>query len=230
MQSDEDQATIDLEPSRFDSSMAPKINETIAHFSTLEAEKKRVNTRQFKSRAAETKHESELDGDNRPRKKSKRDDPDIGIMSLPSDEQPRQIARQRQDNSEERKDRPSRRDRNREKKTLKTVGKKDSGMGRTESELSPTRRRSIRPLSSNHSRSNYEYRPQSSSSKGFGQRQRTFVKASESELDSLNMQTRRIQTKVLDRLSPRDKEMSDREGRHQKRGSVEENDEGDGMN
>lgn len=72
--------------------------------------------------------------------------------------------------------------------------------------------------------------PQSSSSKGFGQRQRTFVKAIEFELDSVNTQTRRVQTKILDRLSPRDKEMSDREGRHQKKGSVEENGEGDGMN
>ena len=34
-------------------------------------------------------HESELDGDNRPRKKSMKDDPEIGIISLPSDEQPR---------------------------------------------------------------------------------------------------------------------------------------------
>ena len=177
-----------------------------------------------------------------------KDDPEIGIISLPSDEQPRQIARQRQDNSEERKDRPNRRERNREKKSLKTSGKKDSGMGRTESELSPPRRRSIRPLSSNNSRSNYEYMPQSSSSKGFGQRQQTLVKATEFdrkklqltcdqdlcifavELDSVNTQTRRVQTKILDRLSPRDKEMSDREGRHQKRGSVEENSEGDGMN
>ena len=34
----------------------------------------------------------------------------------------------------------------------------------------------------------------------------------------------------MDRLSPRETEKSDREGRRQKKGSVEENCEGDGMN
>ena len=72
--------------------------------------------------------DSEPDQDNRSRKKSRRDDPDIAMMNLPSEEQPRQITRQRQENSEERKDRHGRKERSKRKKSLNSGSKKESGM------------------------------------------------------------------------------------------------------